>query len=193
MSEMARAVSDDRLLAAAAHGDEMAFLVLYERHRDPLFRFIRRFCGSSELAEDVTHDCFVSLIRDPSRFKPGSASLRTYLCGAGRNLVVTRLRREGRETPIDDEAAEESRADGSPPGPLERVLALERQEVVARAVARLPPLQREAVILFEYEEFTLAEIAQVAQTDVGTVKSRLRRGRESLRRSLLPTPLKETV
>jgi RNA polymerase sigma-70 factor (ECF subfamily) len=191
---MTRVVPDERLLTAAAQGDEMAFLVLYERHRDPLYRFLRRYCGSAELAEDVTHDCFLSLIRTPSRYDPGQASLRTYLCGAGRNLLVSRLRREGRETPMDDEA------DGDPlglretaAGPLDRVLTREVQDVVADALARLPPRQREAILLFEYEELTLAEIAHVAGTDVGTIKSRLWRARGTLRRWLLPVRQKESV
>jgi len=191
---MTHVVPDARLLSAAAAGDEMAFLVLYERHRDPLFRFLRRYSGSAELAEDVTHDCFVSLIRAPSRYDPGQASLRTYLCGAGRNLLVSRLRHEGRETPMDDEAEGDlGRLEETESGPLDRVLAREVQDVVADAVARLPAFQREAIILFEYEELTLAEIAHVAQADVGTIKSRLRRARENLRRWLLPVRQKESV
>ena len=181
---MAQGGSDDVLLAAAARGEELAFMLLYERHRAPLFRFLRRLCGSVELAEDVTHDCFVGLIRRPSGFDSSRASLRTYLCTVARNLAFSRLRREGRESSLDDLDAGPLRLVDESPGPLEEMQSSELRGNVADAVARLPVLQREAIILFEYEEFTLAEIAQVAGADLWTIKSRLRRARASLRRSL---------
>jgi RNA polymerase sigma-70 factor, ECF subfamily len=179
---MAEVVSDEALLARAAQGDELAFRWIYARHRDAVYRFVRRLGCPGELAEDVTQDCFVGLIQDHSRFDPRRASLRTYLCAAARNRAISRLRREGREEPLDEGAP----AFGSSPsaGPLEAMLETERRKAVGAALARLPYLQREAVVLFEYEGLTLAEIAQVADTDVGTIKSRLHRAREGLRRLL---------
>lgn len=177
--------SDEALLSAAAGGDESAFLHIYERHRDPLFRFVRRLCGSRELAEDVTHDCFVSLIRNAPRYDPRHASLRTYLCAAGRNLAWSHMRRSGRESRLEDEADGTGPLAGvSDPGPLDQLLESELQRTVASAVSALPPLQREALILFEYEDFALSEIAHVAGAAVGTIKSRLHRARASLRRAL---------
>ncbi|MGH9834541.1 MAG: RNA polymerase sigma factor, partial [Blastocatellia bacterium] len=112
------------------------------------------------------------------------ASLRTYLCAAARNLVFKRLRRAGAETAIDDFseqlAAEESQ------GPLRLLLEAEVSEAVRKAIGELPPLQREALILFEYEELSLAEIAEIAGVDLGTVKSRLYRARQRLRILLAP-------
>jgi RNA polymerase sigma factor (sigma-70 family) len=69
---------------------------------------------------------------------------------------------------------------------LENVLRLERGEAVARAVAGLPPLQREALILFEYEQLSLEEIAEASGVETGAVKARLHRARETLRRRLAP-------
>ncbi|HEU0184712.1 MAG TPA: RNA polymerase sigma factor, partial [Blastocatellia bacterium] len=163
-----------------------AFVTLYQRHRDLVFRFAYRLLQSRETAEEVTHDCFLSLIKEPRRFKAdrGKASLRTYLCAAARNLAFKRFRRAGVETAIDDLSGQIAAAASHEP--LRILLDAEVSEAVRRAVGELPPLQREALILFEYEEMSLAEIAEVAGADVGTVKSRLHRARERLRITLAP-------
>jgi RNA polymerase sigma factor (sigma-70 family) len=97
-------MTDERLLEQAVSGDETAFAVIYERHRGLVFRFAYRLSQSREMAEEITHDCFLSLIKEPQRFKTQEqrASLRTYLCAAARNLAFKRLRRAGAETAIDD-------------------------------------------------------------------------------------------
>jgi RNA polymerase sigma-70 factor (ECF subfamily) len=93
-------MTDERLLEQAASGDETAFAVIYERHRGLVFRFAYRLSQSREVAEEITHDCFLSLIKEPQRFKTQEqrASLRTYLCAAARNLAFKRLRRAGADT-----------------------------------------------------------------------------------------------
>ena len=176
---MANQVTDEGLLEQAATGDETAFQILYERYRDPIFRFAYRLLGSAEAAEDVAHDCFLSLIKEPGRFDPTRASLRTYMYGAARNLAAKRYHSFGRETTIDDLADEPRIADSHEP--IRRVLDSELAGEVERAIASLPPLQREAVVLFEFEELSLAEIAAVVGADSNTVKSRLFRARAKLR------------
>ena len=179
-------MTDEDLLKKAASGDETAFTLLYQRHRDPVFRFSYRLLQSRELAEEITHDCFLSLIKEPQRFKTQEqrASLRTYLCAAARNLAFKRLRRVGAETAIDDFSEQLAAAESQEP--LRLLLDAEVSEAVRKVIGELPPLQREALILFEYEELSLAEIAEVAGADVGAVKSRLRRARERLRMALAP-------
>jgi len=180
---MSNSSADAELLDLARRGEEAAFLTLYQRHRDCVFRFTYRMLGSVQLAEDVTHDCFLSLMSKPRLFDPSRSSVRTYLCAAARNLAYRRLRRMGREATVDEMS--DTQADERA-GPLEQVLAGELADTVKQAVASLPPLQREAIILFEFEDLSLADIAAVGQTDVGTIKSRLHRARERLRRLLAP-------
>jgi RNA polymerase sigma-70 factor, ECF subfamily len=179
--------AEAELLLKAARGDEAAFLLLYERHRTVVFRFTCRMLGRAELAEDVTQECFLSILRRPEAFQPGRAALRTYLCAIARHLSFKQLRKMGQET-LTDEPPEERETGGPRPAgdPLAAVIAGEAATVVRAAVERLPPLQREAVVLFEYQEMSLADIAAVCETDVGTVKSRLHRARERLRRVLKP-------
>jgi RNA polymerase sigma-70 factor (ECF subfamily) len=179
--------AEAELLLKAARGDEAAFLLLYERHRTAVFRFACRMLGRAEFAEDVTQECFLSILRRPEAFQPGRAALRTYLCAIARHLAFKQLRKMGQETLVDEPP--EERGDGRPRpagDPLSEVIAGEAATAVRDAVERLPPLQREAVVLFEYQEMTLADIAAVCETDVGTVKSRLHRARERLRRVLRP-------
>jgi RNA polymerase sigma-70 factor (ECF subfamily) len=178
-------MTDERLLKRASRGDEAAFLLLYERHRDAVFRFAYRLLGSAALAEDVAHDCFLSLIRQPERFDPSRAvELRTYLYAAARNLAMKHFRRQGHEATVD-ELLEEPRAPETVE-PLRKLLDEELSSEVRRAIEALPPLQREALILFEYEELSLAEIASIVGADVGTVKARLSRARQRLRKWLAP-------
>jgi len=177
--------AEAELLLKAARGDEPAFLVLYERHRTPVFRFACRMLGSSTMAEDVTQECFLSVLRRPEAFRAERASLRTYLCAIARHLALKQLRKRGEETIVDD-APDDAPAHAGGSDPLDVVLQQEAADAVRQAVAALPPLQREAVVLFEYQEMSLADIAAVCEIDVGTVKSRLHRARERLRRTLAP-------
>ena len=176
--------TDEALLARACQGEEAAFLALYERYREPIYRFAYRLLGAAALAEDVTHDCFLSLLRRPEAFDPARASLRTYLYAAVRNLALKQFRRPRLEVTLDDLNNEPPAAEAQQP--LRQLLAAELSEAVRRAIDRLPQLQREALILFEYEELSLAEIASVVEADVGAVKARLARARENLRRELAP-------
>ena len=175
---------DALLLEKAGNGDQTAFRELYERHRLPVFRFAYRLLGSVEAAEDVTHDCFLSLIRRPEYFDPGRASLRTYLFSAARNLAFKHFRRSDREATLDQ--LEDEASDVEKHQPLNRILREELVSQVREAVINLPPLQREALILFEYEGLRMEEIAAITETEVGAIKSRLHRARERLKRTLGP-------
>jgi RNA polymerase sigma-70 factor (ECF subfamily) len=177
-------ITDELLLEKAGDGDQAAFLELYDRYREPIFRFAYRLLGSVEIAEDVTHDCFLSLIRKPENYRPERASLKTYLYAAARNLALKHFRSQGRETGMDEIAEEPQEAPSR--GPLRRLLDEELATQVREAILSLPPLQREALILFEYEGLSLSEVAEIEGTDVGAVKARLYRAREGLRRILSP-------
>jgi RNA polymerase sigma-70 factor (ECF subfamily) len=179
---LAEQATDERLLEQAANGNTEAFQILYERYRDPIFRFAYRLLGSAEAAEDVAHDCFLGLIKEPGRFDSSRASLRTYLYAAARNQAAKRYQTFGRETGIDELADEPRSADRQ--GPMALVLGDELAGEIEQAIASLSPLQREALVLFEYEDLSLAEIAVVVGADSGTVKGRLFRAREKLRARL---------
>jgi RNA polymerase sigma-70 factor (ECF subfamily) len=172
------AEDDSMLLKEARRGDERSFDSLYQRHGRSLFRFAWRLTGSTAAAEDVVQECWVAILQH-DRYREDRGSVRGYLFGIARNLAFGRLHICDRESDEPVEGETDS-------GPFEDVLAAERSEAVARAVAALAPLQREALILFEYEDLSLEEIAQATGVDIGAVKARLHRARETLRRRLAP-------
>ena len=181
---MPERTTDELLLQRAAKGDQASFLELYNRHREPIFRFAYRLLGSIDIAEDITHDCFLSLIRRPEGYRAERAALRTYLFAIARNLALKHFRDTGRETGLEEVTQEPQ----IPPRqvPLRKLLDEELVAQVRNAVFSLPALQREALVLFEYEGLSLNEIAAVVDADVGAIKARLYRARESLKRMLRP-------
>ena len=181
---MPERTTDEVLLKRAGEGDQAAFLELYDRHRQPIFRFAYRLLGEVDIAEDVTHDCFLSLIRKPENFRPERASLRTYLFAAARNLALKHFRDSGRETRLEEVNEEPQLSPRQ--GPLRKLLDEELATEVRKAVFSLAPLQREALILFEYEGLSLNDIAEITGADVGAVKGRLYRARERLKTVLRP-------
>jgi RNA polymerase sigma-70 factor (ECF subfamily) len=178
--------TDEDLLRRARAGDEEAFLSIYMRHRVAMYRFACRLLRSESAAEDVTHDCFLSLFKNPERFDPTRGTrLRTYLFAAVHNLALKHFRRAGQEMWMDEATLEEPRTlNGDEP--LSRLIEAELSAKVRAAVESLPALQREVLILFEFEELSLPEIAVVLDAEVNTVKSRLARARAGLRRTLAP-------
>src|SRR5580692_10689309 len=122
------------LVRDARKGNEPAFLAIYHRHRSPVFQFAWRLTGSQAVAEDVTQECFLALLRGAA-FDGDRGGLRTYLFGIARNLVLRRLRITGREAEEEVDAA-------APVDVLGELLEAERSELVSGAIARLPMLQR---------------------------------------------------
>jgi len=153
------------------------FEAVFREHKDAVYRFAWRMTNSPEAAEDIAQDVFVSLLRRPGSFDPVRGSLRSFLLGMARNLALKRWRSESRWDELDDEQFE-----AEPVNPACGEIA----ELVGLAVRSLSPLQREVLILSEYEEFSLEEIARIVESEIGTVKSRLYRARENLRRMLAP-------
>src|SRR5262245_10296319 len=136
--------------------------------------------GSPSSADDITQDVLVEFLRSPDRFDPARGSLPALRLGLVRNLALERWRTEHRFEPLDPLDDDTLVA-----APID-LDSGEIGDIVGRAVRALPPLQREALIFAEYEGLTLVEIARAVDADVGTVKSRLHRARENLRRTLAP-------
>jgi RNA polymerase sigma-70 factor (ECF subfamily) len=152
------------------------FRAAFHRHKDGIYRFAWRMTGSPEAAEDIAQETFLTLLRQPDLYDPSRGELRALLFGIARNLALKLWRREHRWTSLEEEGALE----------VFEPSHSEAAAIVGEAVRALPPLQREALILAEYEELTLEEIAMAVGAEIGTVKSRLHRARESLKRWLAP-------
>lgn len=171
--------TDDALLDLAGRS-ETAFMLLFERHREVVFRVACRLTNSVSAAEDITQECFLGLLDARKRFDPAKGSLRTYLYGAVRNHA--RKYHGLRDGDVDLEDMEI----GDPVELSQAFLQQEQSEVIRQAISSLPLPQREALILFQYEELPLEEIAAILGIEVGAVKSRLHRARARLKRILTP-------
>jgi RNA polymerase sigma-70 factor, ECF subfamily len=156
---------------------DAAILAAWYDHKDAVYRFAWRMTGLPSIAEDVLQEVFLALIRAPDRFDARRAPLRAFLLAVARNQVRKRWEKERRWDTLNDYTFEAVPMD---------LLASEVADLVGRAVQSLPPLQRETLVLFQYEGLSLEEVARAVDAEVGAVKSRLNRARENLRLMLAP-------
>lgn len=175
---------DDVLLRRAGKGDEEAFTLLYRRHQAALYRFALRMSGNAWAAEEIVQDVFMTLMRDPRKYDAARGTLGGFLYGVTRNRVLKHLERSPqREVPL-----QEKNENGNGSGivlldattPAIQAEKRERVEQVWAAVLDLPAEFRETVVLCELEERSYEEAAEMIGCPIGTIRSRLHRGRALL-------------
>jgi RNA polymerase sigma-70 factor (ECF subfamily) len=174
---------DDVLLRRAAKGDEDAFTFLYRRHQAALYRFALRMTGNAWASEEIVQDVFMTLMREPKKYDAMRGPLGAYLYGIARNRVMKHLERLPREVSLDEQNENGSRggvAVVNTSTPMHWLEQQERREQVRAAVLDLPAEFREAVVLCELEELSYDEAAQLIGCPIGTIRSRLHRGRALL-------------
>jgi RNA polymerase sigma-70 factor, ECF subfamily len=187
--------SDLDLLRRMQDGDEAAFLELYKRRQGAIYRFALHMSGSPQVAEDVTQDVFLMLMREPGRFEPQRGSLAAYLYGIARNRVLQHLEQGSFHLPLSDE---EGTDDNPPellvqlPDSLDDLTRREDLERLRQAVLALPARYREVVVLCDLDEMDYTQAAATLGCAVGTVRSRLHRARSLLLRKLRASPVKVT-
>lgn len=176
--------TDPELLKQALKGNEAAFNELYRRRQGGVYRFALQMTGSVPMAEDVTQETFTALLGQGPRYDEARGSLASFLFGIARNHVLKRLQK-------DRGAGSEEPGDEVPDG-ADMFEDLTRQQTVERvrsAVLSLPPAYREAVVLCDLQEASYEEAAAALDCPVGTVRSRLSRGRQMLARKLVAAAL----
>jgi len=176
--------SDDGLMVRVKRGDHKSFRILAERYRSKIYRFIYRMLHNEEIAEDLTQETFLRVYRRASTYKPGS-NFSIWLYTIAKNLTFNRVRDEKRQPlglvdSVDqkgwDIATRDHDAD-----PLEMSQRAEIRSLVNWGVAQLPPKFKAAVVLRDIEGFEYEQIARILRCPLGTVKSRVNRGRLRLR------------
>lgn len=173
---------DEVTLRRAQRGDQRAWRDLIDRYQQPVHALIYRLLTgrARHRVEDLTQETFVRVLRALPKFDPaGPASLSTWILTIATRMTLNELRRpEPAGLEREPEAAERADVDA------------ERRRLgaaIASGVAQLPDQQRAVLVLREYHDLEYAEIADVLELDVGTVKSRLSRARAALREHLLAT------
>ena len=173
---------DDVLLRRSAKGDEDAFAEIYRRYQAPLYRFALRMTGSAWAAEEVVQEIFMTLVREPKKYDPQRGALGAFLYGIARNRVLKHIERAPRELSLENtENSPNVQAYATDPiTPAHWAELRERREQVRSAVLELPVEFREAIVLCELEEMSYQEAARALECPIGTIRSRLHRGRALL-------------
>jgi RNA polymerase sigma-70 factor (ECF subfamily) len=175
--------TDEELWRLASAGDEHAFTLLYRRRQGAIYRFAWQMSGSAQIAEDVTQESFMALLREPECYEPARGTLAAYLYGIARRQVLRRLEKERAFVALaaEDEAGHAPSASAiALPDPLADFTRRETVETVRQAVLALPAHYREVILLCDLHELSYAETAAALTCAVGTVRSRLARGRALL-------------
>ncbi|MGI9105277.1 MAG: RNA polymerase sigma factor [Pyrinomonadaceae bacterium] len=176
--------SDEELWRLIVAGETDAFNALYRRRQAGIYRFALQMCGSETIAEDVTQEVFITLIRESQIFDPARGTLAGYLYGIARNQVLRRLEKERPFVAMIDDGEIEGAASSAHyvagDDPLAELGRHELIDSVRQAVLALPAHYREVVVLCELHEMSYAEAAAALDCAVGTVRSRLHRARALL-------------
>jgi RNA polymerase sigma-70 factor (ECF subfamily) len=175
---------EDALIARARDGDLPAFNQLVELHQRAVYSLSYRMIGHAAAAEDATQEAFISAFRSIGTFRGGS--FRAWLMRIAANASTDELRRRARRPalslqvppPGTDEPIDVA---DLAPGPEAQALSAAERERVQAALLLLPEDQRLAVIMCDIEGYAYEEISQAMRCSIGTVKSRIARGREKLR------------
>lgn len=170
-------VSDERLMLAFTHGSSEAFTELFHRYKQPIYGFFCRRVSDPASAEELTQETFFALLRASARYEP-RALFRTYLYAIGFKILRGHRRKTafraaflGQRNSLPDPSKQDATESGL---------------WVRRAVEKLDPVDREVVMLREFEQLTYTEIADLLRLPLNTVRSRLFRARTALRDLLEP-------
>ncbi len=173
--------TDDDLLMAMRKGDEQAFVALYRKRHAALYRFAQHMSGSTSVAEDVTQEVFLALIRDGCGYDPERGTLSGYLFGIARKLVLRHLERGRSDVALEAEGEESGWPElAVSDDPMVDLTRREGIDALRRAVHALPRRYREVVVLCDLEEVDYADAATILGCPIGTVRSRLHRARALL-------------
>jgi len=171
---------EGELLPRIAAGEVDAFTELFRRHSAEVFRFAWHMTGSRPMADDVTQEVFFAVMREAGRYTPGISSEAAWLRGIARNHVRRRLDCERPALALPEDEDADPDPGGGEGDQLRDLVRTEQIEAVRRAVATLPVRYREVVVLCDLHERSYAEAAGTLGCAIGTVRSRLSRGRALL-------------
>jgi RNA polymerase sigma-70 factor (ECF subfamily) len=179
--------ADAQLVERCLGGEETAWEDLVKGHTRRVFGICYRFTGSDGEAQDITQEVFLRVFQSLKSFRSGEGSFAVWLTRLTRNLLIDHYRRgkmQRATESIEDQLPVLEGKSGTDARPDSRIEGREASEILQKALQKLSPDLREAVILRDLEELEYREIAEILKVPEGTVKSRLNRGRAELTRVL---------
>lgn len=179
--------SDEELIERFQKGDVYAFDLIVKRYKEQLLNFVYRFVGNQEEAEDIVQETFLRVYRKRKAYKR-IAKFSTWIYTIAGNLSRTELRRRKRRKlfSVTDMGFEDRDYEISDEGynPENQVDGLIQEEIIQREINNLSPKFREVIILRDVQELSYEEISKIIKVPIGTVKSRVNRGRLKLQAQL---------
>jgi RNA polymerase sigma-70 factor (ECF subfamily) len=189
----ARSTAEIQFIERLQNGDAEAFDILVTRYSADIYALLFRLTENREEAGDLTQETFLSALKAIKKFR-GDADLKTWLFRIAVNESRNRFRwwkRRHRSNTVSIDAAHgenekplSETVSSRAPNPEENALRHEREKALKKALLALPDIFREAIILCDIEGLSYEEIAQALEINIGTVKSRIARGRDELRKKL---------
>ena len=174
---------DDELISRIAAGDREAFALLYRRYRADVYRFAAHVSGSPAVADDVVQDVFVAVIEGAAGYRADRSGVLPWLLGIARNHV-RRWRSQRPVQPLPGDETQDGRSLAVQADPLVEISMQRHTTALRRALLELPVRYRETIVLCDLQELSYADAAHALGCAVGTVRSRLHRGRALLARRL---------
>ncbi len=182
-------MTDEELMVSYQEGDMSAMDEFLKRYKNPIYHFVFRLSWNETEAQDITQEVFLRLHQFRDRYSP-VAKFSTWLFTIAHNLSVSRLRKKKwlvawpRTSENPDELVEFASPASSP---REAAVKQEESRVLKDCIQGLPFLQKEALILCEYEKLDYAEIAKILNKPLGTIKNLIHRARMNLKDKLAPS------
>jgi RNA polymerase sigma-70 factor (ECF subfamily) len=180
-------VTDETLIAQFQNGDVQAFDVLVRRYKDQLLNYVFRFVGNRVDAEDIVQETFLRVYKNKHYYKE-IAKFSTWVYTIAGNLAKTELRRRKRRKIFSVSNFVNDERDFDIPdtahNPEKEVDGSMKDDVIQRTIEKLPPKFKEVILLRDVQGFAYEEISQILNIPLGTVKSRVNRGRLKLQEDL---------
>jgi RNA polymerase sigma-70 factor (ECF subfamily) len=180
-------ITDEQLIARFQQGDVQAFDILVRRYKDQLLNFVFRFVGNRSDAEDIVQETFLRVYKNKHYYKE-IAKFSTWVYTIAGNLAKTELRRRKRHKIFSVSNFVNEERDFDIPdkehGPDRKVDSTIQEDIIQKAIEKLPAKFKEVIILRDIQGFAYEEISQILNIPLGTVKSRVNRGRLRLQEDL---------
>lgn len=179
--------ADAKLAKRCINGDSRAWESVVESLNRKVYNMAYRYTGRFDLAEELTQDVFLKVYQNLDSYRPQAGPLRNWVMRVGRNLLIDnyRARKYDRKVAGSDELeAIDFKAESGLPNPFQNLYVKEKAEFLMGGLDQLTPELREAVVLRDLQEMTYQEMADLLEIPLGTVKSRINRGRVELAKVL---------
>ncbi|MDD9150003.1 MULTISPECIES: RNA polymerase sigma factor SigW [unclassified Sporolactobacillus] len=180
---------EKRLIRRVKKGDHQAFAELVDRYKNSVFAICLRMVGNRQEAEDLSQETFIRAYKHIDQFD-NNRSFSTWIFRIATNLSIDSLRRKKPSVSLDaeipgaDGIVLKELLSGGEILPDERIIRAEMEKIIQHEISLLPEKYRSAVILKYIEDLSLKEISEIMGIPVGTVKTRIHRGREMLRKNM---------